>query len=245
MIIGNTIYRTKTCDDSFAWARKELAEAPDGSLFIAENLTHAKGRQGRTWEVADGQLLITVLLKPKKIAQIPKKDLELRIKNLNMALALGVLSPILQYDIQLKWPNDFYAVKTRRKVGGEMMDIIWDNGYPSGIIFGFGLNVNNTFAPESPVYHTAATLAEYRIDKEKLLTEILTSLNHWYTLWLEEHYQAIFTAWKLHQLYLGKEITVHLADGKKISGILNDIAENGDCFVNDTIIGFETIFALE
>lgn len=242
MIIGNTIYKKETCSNSFAWAKEELEHAPDGSLFLAEKLTHAKGRQGRTWEIADGQLLITLLLKPKTMDTIATEEQSLRIKNLNMALSLGVVSPIKKYGVGLKWPNDFYS--GNKKIGGEMMDVIWEHDTPKGIIFGFALNVNNTFSPESSVYHVAASLAEHSINREALLSEILVSLNIWYTIWLEKDYTTIFTAWKSEQIYLGKQVTLHLDDGQKVTGILNDIKENGDCLLGDQLIGFETIFAL-
>lgn len=33
------------------WAKQHLNQTPYGAVFLAHKLTHAHGRQGRTWEL--------------------------------------------------------------------------------------------------------------------------------------------------------------------------------------------------
>src|SRR5580700_4599408 len=107
MTIGSALYRTKTCTNSMTWAKNNIASAPDGSVFLADQLEVAQGRQGRTWGIRPGQLLITIVLKPEILALLSPEDLPIRLNQLNMALALGILDPIKEYGTKLKWPNDF------------------------------------------------------------------------------------------------------------------------------------------
>ena len=62
--IGQLILTEQTCNDSIAWARDILPMTIDGTVLIARNLTQARGRQGRRWILAQGQITHTVILKP-------------------------------------------------------------------------------------------------------------------------------------------------------------------------------------
>lgn len=128
MIIGSKLYRTLQCADSMAWAKEHMALAPDGAVFLADKLTHAKGRGDRIWKIYDGQLNVTILLKPKILHSFSSDDLPIRINQLNMAVSLGIYDAICHseassgskfcspsekfkecngYCVGIKWPNDF------------------------------------------------------------------------------------------------------------------------------------------
>ena len=119
IIVGNKIYQKVWCSDSMLWAKQHLDTAPDGAVFIADILGHARGRQGRTWQFVPGQLPITILLKPN-FKNLCKADLEFRLNQLTMALALGILDPLKFYGVALKWPNDF--VLNHKKVGTQKIE---------------------------------------------------------------------------------------------------------------------------
>ena len=226
MIIGNKVYRKASSDNTLTWAKSMLDQAADGSLFIADQLTHARGRQGRSWETYPGQLSITILLKPKIAVS---QD---NLNQLNMALSLGILAPLKQYGIGLKWPNDF--VRNNKKVGGMLMEVIWRDNLPTAMILGFSLNVNNTFSPGDNLYAIATNLSTtpaHAIDEKKLLQELTLSLNHWYISWLEGKTEMIFNIWQKEQLLLGSTITVHNDDGTVLSGILEKVHTNGDATI--------------
>ena len=74
MIIGNKIYHKKKCFNSLQWAKEEIEYAPDGSVFLADEHEYTKGRQSRIWKHYPGQLLVTILLKPKHIIKHLGKD---------------------------------------------------------------------------------------------------------------------------------------------------------------------------
>jgi len=234
MIIGSTIYRTQVCYNSMEWAREHVSEAPDGSLFLSDKLVSARGRQGRVWHISDGQLLITMILKPDNLSTIALDDLPLRLNQLNMAINCGILAPLKHYGTVLKWPNDFYA--RNKKLGGMIMQLIWDNDRPQGIIIGFALNVNNTFELGHELFSKAISLTmitSSRVDKELLQQEVLASCDRWYKQWQQGNAKKIVSSWKHEQYYLGKNITAHLKNGGSIAGLAHDILPNGDLILVD------------
>ena len=125
MVIGSKLYRTKVCADSMLWAKEHLADAPDGAVFLADELSKARGRSGRIWVCAPGQLAVTILLKPANFKTISHDNLGVRLNQLNMALSLGILAPLKEYGLGLKWPNDFISEANNKKVGGMLMSVIW------------------------------------------------------------------------------------------------------------------------
>lgn len=225
--IGSVFFYTQKSANTMAWAKEHLATAPDGAVFIAHELTHARGRQGRTWHWAPGQLALTIILKPTQ--QIHENDLA----KLSMALACGIYEPLKQYGTTLKWPNDFMI--DQKKVGGMLLELVWHNNQLSGIILGFALNVNNTFEPTHEVTQRATSLcthADQSLDMPALQAALITSLNFWYAAWHAHAYDHIFAIWVDAQSYLGKKITVHKKDGSIMAGMAQYVLPNGTLLLN-------------
>jgi len=229
MTIGSKVYRTKVTSDSMAWAKDHLMIAPDGSIFLADRFTHARGRHGRTWDVDDGQLMVTILLKPKALSRSNSDDLPIRLNQLNMALSIAILEPFLKYEAGLKWPNDF--IINNKKLGGMLINLVWQEQQPAGIILGFGLNINNEFKPDHQLFQTAISLRQATKDTHEIRSlyfDLLKSLNYWYEIWQQERYSEIYKVWKHHQTYLGKNISVHQKDGSIVNGKVLQVLPNGD-----------------
>ncbi|MBY0352859.1 biotin--[acetyl-CoA-carboxylase] ligase [Candidatus Babeliales bacterium] len=225
--IGSDFFYKESSDNTLAWAKEYLDTAQDGAVFIAHELTRARGRQGRVWHWAPGQLALTFVLKP---SFAPNED---DLTKLSMALACGIYQAITQYGVTLKWPNDF--VINQKKVGGMLMELVWDSNTLRGIIFAFGLNVNNTFEPTHELAELATSLCVQNsnpacpepVEGPALQETILTSLDSWYQAWYSRAYDHIFATWVAAQSYLGKTITVHKKDGSTITGIAHHLLPNG------------------
>lgn len=229
MIIGSKIYHTSTTDNSIEWAKQHLNDAPDGAIFIADTLTQARGRQGRIWELMDGQLCITLILKPKNLHTIKPEQLPLRLNQLNMAITHGIQEPLQTIGVGLKWPNDFMA--HNKKVGGLIMELVWHNNKLKGIIVGFALNVNNEFEEKSELYQKAISLKTVcgkELDRTQLQVQLFESIDQWYEKWCDGAYNKIYQAWLSEQTYLGKKITIHRKDSSQTNGIMKKVLENGD-----------------
>lgn len=222
-MIGSKFYKKDSCDNSFAWVKENLDSAPDGSVFICSKLTHARGRDGRVWKIYPGQLLATILLKPQNAS--PSGD---ELNFLNMAITLGILGPIKKFGVGLKWPNDF--IINEKKIGGLLIEAVWHKNEVLGVIIGFGLNVNNIFLPSDELFEIATSLKQngHTVNEQKLFDEIINSLNFWYGKWHDKLHKEIFSGWLANQVYVGKNITVHLKDGSTLNGMIDGFEENGD-----------------
>jgi len=234
MTIGKSVYRLHTVDDSMKWARSHIDDAPDGSVFLADVLTQAKGRSTRTWSLYPGQLIVTMLLKPSILSLVAPDDVAIRINQLAMAIGLGILTPLKPYGARLKWPNDFSI--NDKKLGGMLMHLVWHGSTPRGIVIGFALNINHVFQADDPLVNTAISLQMVtgaECNRRALYKEMLVSLNGWYQCWQQQQWMEIYKQWKEEQAYLGRTITVHQKDGTCVQGNAHQVMPNGDLVLTD------------
>ena len=229
MIIGSKIFHKEKINNSLNWAKENIDNAPDGSLFLADFHELPKARQGRGWIFDKDQLAVTILLKPQNLNLIEQKDLPLRLNQLNMAMTLGILEPLRKFGIELKWANDFYC--QGKKLGGLLSQIIWQDNKIAGIIIGFAINVNNKSPKLNQPRYKAISITDIvgkKINKELLFKEILESIDFYYKKWLNLEFNQIFISWKKNQDYINREVTVHKKDGEYVTGTFIDVLENGD-----------------
>jgi BirA family biotin operon repressor/biotin-[acetyl-CoA-carboxylase] ligase len=221
------------CDDSMEWAKKHLNDAPDGSVFLADRLTSAHGRGDRVWKTYDGQLSVTLLLKPREMSEFSVEDLPIRLNQLNMAVSLGVREA-MPFAIGIKWPNDFVA--SNKKVGGIIFQLVWHEMVPTGVICGFSINVNNTFDLADELFEFATSLnvvTGKNIEMRAFYKSLLSSINTYYKKWKAGDFDDIYKSWRNAQAYLGKPICVHQKDGTVVSGRMMQVLPNGDMLLVD------------
>jgi BirA family transcriptional regulator, biotin operon repressor / biotin---[acetyl-CoA-carboxylase] ligase len=234
MVIGKKVYRQHTVTDSMAWAQEHSDDAPDGSVFLADVLTQAKGRHNRTWCIHPGQLIVTFVLKPSATFFAAPEDNAIRLNQLSMAISLGILGQLKTYGIALKWPNDF--VSDHKKVGGMLMQVGWHHTTPRSIVIGFALNVNNRFTADDPLASRATslcTIAGTELDRRTLYKDTLSHLNRWYMEWKHHKFAEIYRQWRSEQSCLGHPLTVHQSDGSLINGRAQQVFPNGDLALLD------------
>ncbi len=225
MTIGSTIWRTQETSDSMAWARENCFDAPDGTLFIPDVYKAAQGRNNRVWQLAEGQLTKTLILKPL----LKNNQQALMLSALMMALSLGILEPLKQFKVALKWPNDFML--NNKKLGGIRTEVVWLSNKPYAITVGYSLNINNIFTLDNPLKQKSISLYESTHalhDIASLDAAIIQSLNVFYKAWQNEKYEDIITSWKKTQLYQGEQLSIHKLDGTLITGIVEGFTDDGN-----------------
>ena len=113
--------------------------APHGTGLAARAQTAGRGRRGHKWDSTAGNLLLSIVLRPRVD---PAK-----YSGLAAVSGLAVLEALekqgLANEIGLKWPNDLVA--RGRKLGGILVEAARDN---EGLPFGFsGMGVDGNFVP--------------------------------------------------------------------------------------------------
>jgi len=233
MVIGNKIYRTGICSDSMEWAKQNIKDAPDGAVFLADELTNAKGRSGRIWKFYKGQLAVTVLLKPKILAELSVEDLPIRINQLNMSISCAIYDVLKEFGVGIKWPNDF--VINNKKVGGILFQLVWEKHIPVAVIFGFAINVNNVFNQSDDLFSIATSIkssTNFDIEMRPLYKNLIKSINLYYVKWRNGMFNEIYKDWRNAQRYLGMPIFVHSKNGSVLSGRMNQVFPSGDMLLS-------------
>lgn len=112
--------------------------APHGTGLAARAQTAGRGRRGHKWDSTAGNLLLSIVLRPRVD---PAK-----YSGLAAVSGLAVLEALKKQDlateIGLKWPNDLVA--RGRKLGGILVEAARDNKGKPFAVCGIGVNVNYT-----------------------------------------------------------------------------------------------------
>ena len=112
--------------------------APHGTGLAARAQTAGRGRRGHKWDSTAGNLLLSIVLRPRVDPAM--------YSGLAAVNGLAVLEALekqgLANEIGLKWPNDLVA--RGRKLGGILVEAARDNDGKPFAVCGIGVNVNYT-----------------------------------------------------------------------------------------------------
>jgi BirA family biotin operon repressor/biotin-[acetyl-CoA-carboxylase] ligase len=126
--------------------RAAKAGAPHGSVWIAEEQTAGRGRQGRSWLGTRGEsILLSVLLRVEcTLARLPPLALVAGLA------ARDAIAPHTKRAPGIKWPNDVVfrgPNGSLQKVAGVLVEAQIQGARVEGIVIGVGINVHTR--PES------------------------------------------------------------------------------------------------
>lgn len=195
-------------DSTNAEALRRAADgAPHGTVVLAAEQTAGRGRRGRSWLPAPGNLYMTVLVRPpegRATAQL----------SFVAAVALGEAMD-RETDFRFKWPNDLLV--GGRKIAGILIEA-------DGAAAAVGIGVNAARTPDG-VSDTAADLGG-RDDAATLCAGICDSFDRWYRRWLDEGFGPVRDAWLSRASGLGEAAAARSARGT-ISGRFDRLTADG------------------
>lgn len=168
--------------------RRALHEAPDlpeGFVVGAEIQTGGRGRHGRVWQMEEGDLAFSFLLRPARpLCEWPSLSLL-------VGLALAELTP----DVRLKWPNDVVLGKAPRKCAGILCEIEGDC-----MVVGVGVN-----CVDKPGVWGVFPSAD---DPRTLCRSVLGRVASLYAEWSAGGFPAFRERWLARSYCCGTSITV-------------------------------------
>ena len=192
---------------------RELADKgePEGLAILARRQTAGRGTHGRAWESREGNLFISMLLRPAlPLRAVPQAAL----------VAAVALQEAAGPATRLKWPNDLML--DGAKAGGILTETATDAaGNLAWLIFGIGVNL--AYAPEVTGRAVAALGAE---PPEQFARRLLAALARWHACWLAEGFAPIRDAWMRAGPAIGTEVTATRA-GSRLTGRYEGISEEG------------------
>lgn len=221
-----------------------LASAGEkGPLWIAtKTQTAGRGRRGRVWQSAKGNLYTTALFTEPAGLDVAART--------PFAAGLAVIDACQQLvagiDLKLKWPNDVRS--TGRKLCGILVETVEVDGCTC-VACGIGVNVET--APHLDRQKTTSlalehsklsgTLAGTSISAQHMLEALTETLFHR----IEEargDFPGLLEAWKNQAEGLGQRITAG-SDAAPITGIFTGLREDGALLLQTESDGLQAVTA--
>lgn len=202
---------------------KRLAEggASHGAFLWAKRQSAGRGRMGRTWISGEGNLFVSVLLRPP-VSQECLSELSF----VSALAVLDTLQPIVGEDasLRLKWPNDILL--NDRKVGGVLLESFQTPDGETWAVVGLGVNIEHH---PTEVMFPATCLKEAGVQIVSAKIVLSRFIHHFiqhYDAWIDEGFAPVREAWRARSWRLGEE--VHVTSGAdRVRGRFEDIDEQG------------------
>ena len=220
---GYRLVGLRRIDSTNAEALRRAADgAPHGTVVLAEEQTAGRGRRGRRWLSAPGNLFMTILVRPPEGCAVAQLSFV-------AAVALGD-ALAAEADFRFKWPNDLLV--EGRKIAGILIEA--DGGAAA-----VGVGVNAARTPEA-LSDSAGDLGGRRQASE-LAADICGDFDLWYRRWLAEGFAPVREAWLARAAGIGEEVAADSPRGP-VSGRFDRLAADGALVVVDAC-GAETEIA--
>lgn len=213
------LYRYDSVTSTQDVLKSHLAAHPNGEVCVqAAEQTQGRGRHGRSWEGASGNLMFSFAMRfGSDVA---------RIGEISMLCGLAVarvLVAIFPDSIMLKWPNDVLA--NGRKICGLLLE-------KEGDFIVIGVGVNITHSPyEQGIALNDIAAGEYSADDVR--EAVLEQFENLYALWQAQGFKHIREQWLEMSCKRGAKVTVKMPDGL-VEGAFETIDEGGALVITDT-----------
>jgi len=192
-----------------------LAKIKAPCILSARTQTNGRGRLGRKWEGASGNLYVSFAY-PIDISKIGHYVL------LSGLAVLETLKVFLSKNlVQVKWPNDVFV--EGKKISG----ILFEKGPQDYWVMGIGINISKVPTLLNPMYQITS-LADFGVttDRTKVLKILVKQFDFLKTQYEKYGYSYIKSLWLDNAYNRGKKVTIKQHD-RKIEGVLFDLDANG------------------
>jgi BirA family biotin operon repressor/biotin-[acetyl-CoA-carboxylase] ligase len=220
-----TDWRLETFDEidstSIYCVARAKEGAPAGLAVMAARQSAGRGSRGRDWQSPDGNLFLSVLLRP----DLPVTDLGVfpLLAGLAVADAVRSLAPKTKPPM-LKWPND--VLVDNAKLAGVLIDAEPEAGRIGWLVIGMGLNL--VYSPPIAERRTAC-LADLgvRVTPVDAAYAVLAALSIRLDDFATFGAEAIQDAWLDQAHPVGTWLNVRGADGET-GGRFVGLSESGE-----------------
>jgi len=211
-------------DSTNSEAKRRADEgAEDGTLIWAKRQTAGYGRQGRGWDSDQGNLFLSLIVRPDcRLEQAAQLSF---LTALALGDAVGSVAPPM-IEVTYKWPND--VLFNGRKGAGILLE---SKGGPDGsvdwLVIGLGANV--TSFPTQARYPATSLHFEgcpASVTAVELLEAFSRHCLSWINRWLDDGFAPIRQTWLNHAEGLSKEIEVRLPQ-ETLTGRFEDLDAQG------------------
>ena len=217
-------------DSTNKYAKEHLSELKDRTLIYSSKQTSGRGRLERKWSyIGEENIYASLVLKPDKTM----KEV---YSNLTQYLCVILCETFEEYRVvpKIKWPNDIQI--NGRKISGILAEGVVKNGLLSGLVLGFGVNLNCSKSMLDKISQPATALnieLGKNISKEEFLKKLLDKFCLRYDRFVEDGFLLIREDYIRRAGFLNKHLTVKVFD-KEISGLAIDVNDSGALVLLDS-----------
>jgi len=198
---------------------KNKDDLVSGEICIADQQTHGRGRNGKSWSSPPGGNIYMSISCGFSKDNFPY--------GLSLAVGLSLIKALERFKIfgvKLKWPNDLYFQD--KKFAGILIDLI-QQGSKTMAIIGVGLNVINA---EYENLECPITSLNQIIDSEfnrsfltaAIINQLLSNLND-FKKYGFEHFSH---DWNQYNYLLHKEVSITI-DEERLQGVIEGVDKIG------------------
>ena len=206
---------TSTNDEVKALA---LRGAPEGTVVLAEQQTHGRGRQGRSFASPEGVgIYLSVFVRPII-------DME-RLPQLTLMVAVATADAITEVcglSVDLKWPNDVEI--DGKKIAGILTEAVIHSGELPVVIIGIGINVNTALEQLPPALHERVTslalVTGAPVSRPQLIARLLAHLEELYLAWQYAGMASILERWRHYSRIRDRYVRFTDAAGTKTGRVV-------------------------
>lgn len=220
--IGDPLVLLASCGSTNDEAKEAAREgAAHGAVWVTEEQTKGRGRQGRVWQSPAGDgLLFSVLL---RVSCEPS-----RVPQLSLACGVAVRDAIAKAigddaAALVKWPNDVLVRGTDgqlRKVAGILVESSVSGARASHVVVGVGVNVCTRAFPAELAQATSVAIERgargsgaSTPDRAELLVDVLGGLDRLVELVAHRGLAPLRACLEAHDALAGREVAVEGARG--------------------------------
>jgi BirA family biotin operon repressor/biotin-[acetyl-CoA-carboxylase] ligase len=215
-------------------------EAEEGTVVIAEEQSHGKGRLGRHWESPYGvNLYCSIILRPPIMpAQAAQFTF---LSAVAVATAIETTTSLIP---RIKWPNDILV--NGMKVSGMLNEMSAETEKINFIVLGIGVNINmRTELFPKHLRHPASSLyleGGKPVDRTKFTRALLTALDFLYEDYLRHGVSSVKEQLLERSAFLGKRVKVSFQDLES-TGIAAGLDDDGALLLKHSDGRIERILA--
>ncbi|WP_298728304.1 biotin--[acetyl-CoA-carboxylase] ligase [uncultured Ferrovibrio sp.] len=202
--------------------RQAEAGAAEGLAVLARRQTAGRGRRGRAWDSPEGNLFLSLLLRPRvSAAEAAKLSF---LTAVALAETLELAAPDLASRIACKWPND--VLVNGAKIAGILLES--RTGADAGLEWVvIGIGVNLAHHPAGTPYPVTDLSSQGTSVEPPVFAEwLLARFAYWHNRWQAEGFAPVRSAWLARAQGLGQPVVVRLPGGE-LHGCFAALDESG------------------
>ncbi|MGN7476454.1 biotin--[acetyl-CoA-carboxylase] ligase [Solibacillus silvestris] len=211
------------------------ADAPDGTIVIAEHQTAGRGRMMREWDSSEGKgIWMTLIIRPDIAPhQAPQFTLVTAV-----SIVQAMKASFKNFTPEIKWPNDILI--NGKKTTGILTEMVAEADRIQALLIGIGINVNqkrDDFPEQLKQIATSISIEEGKgIERVHLVANVLDFLEHYSDHYVKNGFALIKKIWEESSGTIGKQVKAttlrEVVEGQAIgiteSGVLEIRQANGD-----------------